>query len=289
MSPSGDGWFGRPILRPAKEPPLPQIQHPAGHPLSVRVHSDFKKGSFETLLEIFMQVIEQKQPVLDHLKAIKDARELADIIGFTAASNQAGVVESLVELVKLLGRTTPEINSYDEEKNQYNITIKGDVHIVKGDAIHLNRSSRVKQAFGNVIAPLQTEGIEAMKILSDKREVTRITKAETGYFSCSDPEVAEELVAPSERTVAVQIVKPSFDPNLRWRVTEGEQSYGVIMNDCGFLEKVQARQITFTKGDTLLVKMESKQSQLHDGTLKTESTITKVLEQIRPGVERKLF
>ena len=33
MSPSGDGWFGRPILRPAKEPPLPQIQHPAGHPL----------------------------------------------------------------------------------------------------------------------------------------------------------------------------------------------------------------------------------------------------------------
>ena len=35
MSPSGDGWFGRPILRPAKEPPLPQIQHPAGHPLFV--------------------------------------------------------------------------------------------------------------------------------------------------------------------------------------------------------------------------------------------------------------
>ena len=32
MSPSGDGWFGRPILRPAKDPPLPQIQHPAGHP-----------------------------------------------------------------------------------------------------------------------------------------------------------------------------------------------------------------------------------------------------------------
>jgi len=25
--------FGRPILRPTKEPPLPQIQHPAGHPL----------------------------------------------------------------------------------------------------------------------------------------------------------------------------------------------------------------------------------------------------------------
>ena len=35
MSPSGDGWFGRPILRPAKEPPLPQIQHPAGHPPQV--------------------------------------------------------------------------------------------------------------------------------------------------------------------------------------------------------------------------------------------------------------
>ena len=25
--------MARPILRPAKEPPLPQIQHPAGHPL----------------------------------------------------------------------------------------------------------------------------------------------------------------------------------------------------------------------------------------------------------------
>ena len=25
--------MARPILRPAKEPPLPKIQHPAGHPL----------------------------------------------------------------------------------------------------------------------------------------------------------------------------------------------------------------------------------------------------------------
>ena len=43
MSPSGDGWFGRPILRPAKEPPLPQIQHPAGHPQakSRRIFRDF--------------------------------------------------------------------------------------------------------------------------------------------------------------------------------------------------------------------------------------------------------
>ena len=42
MSPSGDGWFGRPILRPAKEPPLPQIQHPAGHP--PRVYYWIKQG-----------------------------------------------------------------------------------------------------------------------------------------------------------------------------------------------------------------------------------------------------
>ena len=45
MSPSGDGWFGRPILRPAKEPPLPQIQHPAGHPLDAAGTS---KGVFVT-------------------------------------------------------------------------------------------------------------------------------------------------------------------------------------------------------------------------------------------------
>ena len=34
MSPSGDGWFGRPILRPPRSHRycLPQIQHPAGHP-----------------------------------------------------------------------------------------------------------------------------------------------------------------------------------------------------------------------------------------------------------------
>ena len=42
MSPSGDGWFGRPILRPAKEPPLPQIQHPAGHPLAQALLGDPK-------------------------------------------------------------------------------------------------------------------------------------------------------------------------------------------------------------------------------------------------------
>ena len=45
MSPSGDGWFGRPILRPAKEPPLPQIQHPAGHP---RVISALQEGLITT-------------------------------------------------------------------------------------------------------------------------------------------------------------------------------------------------------------------------------------------------
>ena len=41
MSPSGDGWFGRPILRPAKEPPLPQIQHPAGHPPDKLLYEDY--------------------------------------------------------------------------------------------------------------------------------------------------------------------------------------------------------------------------------------------------------
>ena len=41
LSPSGDGCLARPILRPAKEPPLPQIQiqHPTGHPPEIISHA----------------------------------------------------------------------------------------------------------------------------------------------------------------------------------------------------------------------------------------------------------
>ena len=67
MSPSGDGWFGRPILRPAKEPPLPQIQHPAGHPhLDGEIgFNDVQATNFRALIpgwETYTNGTKQHQP-----------------------------------------------------------------------------------------------------------------------------------------------------------------------------------------------------------------------------------
>ena len=59
MSPSGDGWFGRPILRPAKEPPLPQIQHPAGHPLvTLGSQLDFRAQTPATFKILFNAIVQ---------------------------------------------------------------------------------------------------------------------------------------------------------------------------------------------------------------------------------------
>ena len=54
--------IGRPILRPAKEPPLPQIQHPAGHPLEkgVEDYDKLKRFLFTTASTNTVQYDEEK-------------------------------------------------------------------------------------------------------------------------------------------------------------------------------------------------------------------------------------
>ena len=72
MSPSGDGWFGRPILRPAKEPPLPQIQHPAGHPPRRNLSRTAAPVSLSRLAYLMMGVALILTPVIILLFAAGD-------------------------------------------------------------------------------------------------------------------------------------------------------------------------------------------------------------------------
>ena len=105
MSPSGDGWFGRPILRPAKEPPLPQIQHPAGHPRE-EVSKEFivfKPGIGETSRTTFFPYAEDSHegPKL----AYSDLHELRkqgyiDLLGASHGDERCMVTNKALQIFR---------------------------------------------------------------------------------------------------------------------------------------------------------------------------------------------
>ena len=63
--------MARPILRPAKEPPLPKIQHPAGHPPFIERLNLTIRQSLAYLARRTLSHARSKEKLEDHLELVR--------------------------------------------------------------------------------------------------------------------------------------------------------------------------------------------------------------------------
>lgn len=133
--------------------------------------------------------------------------------------------------------------------------------------------------------PLQ-EGIDQVRINSTSCEsIAQITRDEAPYFGPIDMETA---CYESESQIALIIESPTFKSGNKWRFSDGESSFHAHLSDEAFLARVDQGVERFGKGDILIVKILTRQTDSF-GSLKTEKIITEVVDHKTAPRQSELF
>jgi hypothetical protein len=242
--------------------------------VSVQVRADFERGSFQVSLDVIQALYEQAKSVL-----LSDQYTTAkELIALLFGSG------SLAGLIKWLrGRKATAVTTLPGGTVKIEIN---DMHIeVHGDVMRLYNESIVRESMHGVIKPLEKEGVELFEVRHARKILETVKKDEVPYFA---PAPFEEPVSESERIAAFEVVTVSFEDKYRWRFTDGNATFTAIIDDEQFFDSVQKRQVYFSKGDYLKVKLHTKTWQTEKG-LKTDYRITHVLEVIHSPRQSSLL
>lgn len=205
---------------------------------------------------------------------------LMEILGWGTAVK--GGISGIFALIKKIGDRKIK-KAEREDKNLVKLTLSdGDVILTtKGTMqVYINADSR--KAMEKVIKPLSQDGIDSFELRNpdnpdDKRAIESINKEEAAYFKSppiSDDEKIEKL---PEQEMTVKITSVNFEKGLKWRLTDGNNTFWAKIEDEEFLAKVDDHDLVFGNGDMLRVRYYVQQV-VKNGNLSSEYVVTKVLE-----------
>lgn len=246
--------------------------------ISVKVRSDFKTGSFELQLEVTQTIIEAAKYIFSHKDQVTTAKELLEIIGLVSA----GMTASLLAFIKWL-RGRKATKTVALESGNIRIFVDNSIQFidVKPQVVDLYNDDEVRKAALGIVKPLESEGIDSLAV-KDGLETFEIIKLEDlPAFNSLSKASPDELLLEGERKAALTIIKPSFDDDLKWVFSEGEARFSASLQDERFLQKLANREISFTKGDILVVRLFSKSYRTSTG-LRTEHKVLEVTD-IKPA------
>ena len=203
-----------------------------------------------------------------------------EILGWGTAVK--GGISGIFALIKKIGDRKIK-KAEREDKNLVKLTLSdGDVILTtKGTMqVYINADSR--KAMEKVIKPLSQDGIDSFELRNpdnpdDKRAIESINKEEAAYFKSppiSDDEKIEKL---PEQEMTVKITSVNFEKGLKWRLTDGNNTFWAKIEDEEFLAKVDDHDLVFGNGDMLRVRYYVQQV-VKNGNLSSEYVVTKVLE-----------
>jgi len=235
--------------------------------LSLRVRSDFERGSFEIHLEL--------AKLYEHFRQLfsgQDASALANMFQILGIAGVAGVL-GLFQLIKRAkGRKSTSVTI--ERSERVKITFEGDPDAVEADqrTWRLFQNLRVRKAIEQVIAPLYRDGIDSFEIKHRGRPSLKVAEDEAKYFIAPTEHEGETI---TEVDTRVSIVMANFQQGNKWRVSDGSRVVFVSLEDPAFVRAVQLGHEAFRKGDILQVRLQTRQWMEGDD-LKAEHAIIKV-------------
>lgn len=241
--------------------------------VSVFVRSDFEHGSFEVGLEVAQTLFDTAKALIGMQEQAVDAKGLLELLGLSS-----GATLGLLKLMKLIrGRKITSITRLEHDRTLLYIEGEHDPVEVLDKVVALYQNSDVRHDVDRMMRPLDSPGIDSLKVREKGADIEVITKEERGYFAAVG--FPTEEIADSEFTCACTIHTASFEDSLRWRISygEGDGRVSAVMKDEAFQERIDRGEIEFGKGDVLLVRMRLRQWQTPEG-LRTERQIIRVLE-----------
>jgi hypothetical protein len=248
--------------------------------VSLKVKSEFRRGSFPIDFLVDQGIIEQAKNFLLHHPHIKDAKEILEIVFFYGAP-----AVSLFKLIKWLKKRALEKDQITFQNNgNVSIQIGGEKTEINQTVYNLYLDPDVRKSADLMTAPLRQEGMDKVEIRAGE-EVEIVTNEEAPYFEYTFPEGEAALDTSSD--ALLEIVRLSFNPDHKWGFSDGNRTFNATMDDSDFWKRIDSREVSFSEGDQVLVNLRTKTFSTPTG-LKSEHSIPKVIKFIRRPKTGKL-
>ena len=176
-------------------------------------------------------------------------------------------------LIKSLRGRRPQLTRINE--GLYTLTLDGETYEVPVDLLRLYQDAAVRRSIQDMVKPVREPGIDRFMLREADKTIQEVTKANIEAFNV--PEFSD-LILDEVRRHAFSIVSLAFKEKNKWRLTDGQNTFSVSMNDEAFQRKVDNNDIAFAKGDVLICDLRSIQWQVEEG-VKSEYEVIRVVSQ----------
>lgn len=136
-------------------------------------------------------------------------------------------------------------------------------------------NGKVMAGLEKVVEPLSQGAIDSLALTAGGQTET-VSYDERDGFS---PKYREELLADSTTPMILELVDINFRTST-WRVSDGDATYSVEIEDQDFLDNVESGNIRFGNGDSLRVDLRTVQRRVNVN-LRSERSVVKVHEVIQ--------
>ena len=242
--------------------------------IRVRVKAT-EPGCFKISFEALQTVSEQIVTFLTGPNVTAANNLVGLIVGIPAAIGLFGLIQ------RLKGRkpdsATPAAN------NSIIMTIDSEALEIPVGLLRLYQDVSVRAATQKIIGePLSKDGIESFEARRGNDSIVKVTKDQAAFFA--KPEIPDTVLLDDTKASAFSIISLAFKEDKKWRLSDGSGAFSATIEDADFLSRVDANQISFSKGDILICDVRVVQKQTDTG-LKTEYTVVKVVDH-RPGARQ---
>ncbi|MFN2519209.1 MAG: hypothetical protein ABR604_09245, partial [Jatrophihabitantaceae bacterium] len=161
------------------------------------------------------------------------------------------------------------------------------------EVLALSRQPAIRQGVQSVVAPLARDGIDTLDLRESSEAEPRVRITDDDV-----PAITEALAGDDERVLLIDqqydqlltITAPNFDPDKKWKVSDGPGWFWVSMDDPAFRAQIERHEVVFGKGDRMLARVCLRQWEDEAGEIHTERAMIRVIRYLpASGVQGKLF
>ncbi len=260
--------------------------------VSVRVKSDFRKGSFEIALLLDQSLLEHAKTLL-FPTGIFGAGALVTLLFGTEAGKKgvSGVTDNVLDLWKKLKSEKPK-QIIEDAARGVSIVVTGDGNEINVNpaAVNLYREETIRTAVERVVRPLVQPGIRDLQIRKGKVAINQVQKDDLPpTLTKQSVELRQMKQNRSTRKALLRVTRASFEKG-KWGFSDGAAHFFADIIDPHFKEQLDAREIGFYKGDTLHVILRITQFvSPDDHVFKTQYEIEKVLGHFHAPRQQSLI
>ena len=170
---------------------------------------------------------------------------------------------------------TADLKKSITDKNAFILNLGNKTYNIHNNATIIANDSKCRAKMAGLAEPLKRDGVDLLTIRSGTTTQT-LDKSEVEYLE--PPELLRQSLTKNISEMWFSIVNLSFKQGLKWRLTDGERQYYVLISDEKFWSKFNRNEIPFFRDDRLKIKLLVQQTEDDRGDLVTTYEALDILE-----------